>query len=105
MLGLGNFYYELSVQVVQVCLATRAENGGLISFKELHATLTKFRGSQVRMYSACGVFDMWSLAKTAHFLLLICGSTSDVGAGNFLCGPQHRHCEAKETRVLLFFKA
>ena len=36
MLGLGDFYYELGVQVVEVCLATREENGGLIGLSELH---------------------------------------------------------------------
>ncbi|XP_064401751.1 vacuolar-sorting protein SNF8-like [Halichondria panicea] len=34
-LGVGDFYYELGVQVVEICLATRDRNGGLISFDEL----------------------------------------------------------------------
>jgi len=35
LLGLGDFYFELSVQVLDVCLATRASNGGLIEMREV----------------------------------------------------------------------
>ena len=28
MLGVGDFYYELGVQIVEVCLATSHRNGG-----------------------------------------------------------------------------
>lgn len=30
VLGVGDFYYELGVQIVDVCMATRPVNGGLI---------------------------------------------------------------------------
>ncbi|KAH1197471.1 Vacuolar protein sorting-associated protein 22 1 [Glycine soja] len=35
LLGLGDFYYELGVQIVDICLATRVHNGGLIDLQEL----------------------------------------------------------------------
>lgn len=35
LLGIGDFYYELGVQIVDICLATRPHNGGLISLEEL----------------------------------------------------------------------
>lgn len=35
LLGVGDFYYELGVQIVQICLATRQVNGGIISLTEL----------------------------------------------------------------------
>jgi len=35
LLGLGDFYFELSVQVVDVCLASRERNGGLIEMQEV----------------------------------------------------------------------
>ncbi|GFP82755.1 vacuolar protein sorting-associated protein 22 homolog 1 [Phtheirospermum japonicum] len=35
LLGIGDFYYELGVQIVDICLATRPQNGGLISLEEL----------------------------------------------------------------------
>ena len=30
MLGVGDFYYELGVQIIEVCLATSHRNGGMI---------------------------------------------------------------------------
>jgi len=44
MLGLGDFYYELAVQLIQLCLALREENGGLISLNDLHKELSRRRG-------------------------------------------------------------
>ncbi|XP_004294366.1 PREDICTED: vacuolar protein sorting-associated protein 22 homolog 1 [Fragaria vesca subsp. vesca] len=35
LLGIGDFYYELGVQIVDICLATRPHNGGLINLQEL----------------------------------------------------------------------
>lgn len=45
LLGIGDFYYELSVQIVEVCLATNYKNGGLIGLDELRTRLVKARGS------------------------------------------------------------
>jgi len=44
LLGLGDFYYELGVQIVEACLATRPYNGGLIPLRELTALVQKRRG-------------------------------------------------------------
>ncbi|CAI0379908.1 unnamed protein product [Linum tenue] len=35
LLGIGDFYYELGVQIVEICLNTRPHNGGLINLQEL----------------------------------------------------------------------
>ena len=35
LLGFGDFYYELGVQVVEGCLSTRPMNGGLIDLAAL----------------------------------------------------------------------
>ena len=35
VLGFGDFYYELGVQIVEACLATRSLNGGLMEMKPL----------------------------------------------------------------------
>mmetsp|Transcript_67635 Transcript_67635/g.159366 ORF Transcript_67635/g.159366 Transcript_67635/m.159366 type:complete len:212 (-) Transcript_67635:18-653(-) len=43
-LGVGDFYYELGVQVVQVCLATRSANGGLCDLDDVVDGLRKIRG-------------------------------------------------------------
>ncbi|KAK4886246.1 hypothetical protein RN001_002517 [Aquatica leii] len=44
VLGIGDFYYELAVQIVEVCLSTTYKNGGLISLSELRSRLIKARG-------------------------------------------------------------
>ncbi len=33
VLGVGNFYFELGVQIVDVCMSTRSANGGLIDMQ------------------------------------------------------------------------
>ncbi|MCO5588776.1 hypothetical protein L7F22_042735 [Adiantum nelumboides] len=43
LLGIGDFYYELGVQIVDICLATRSYNGGLIDLEELCSLLSKKR--------------------------------------------------------------
>ncbi len=43
-LGLGDFYYGLVVQAISLCLATRDENGGLVSLNDLHSALERRRG-------------------------------------------------------------
>ncbi|KAL3683962.1 hypothetical protein R1sor_001984 [Riccia sorocarpa] len=43
LLGIGDFYYELGVQIVDVCLATRPHNGGLMDLEELRGHLMKRR--------------------------------------------------------------
>jgi len=41
MLGVGDFYYELGIQIIEVCLATSHRNGGLFYyvFKETFFSL------------------------------------------------------------------
>ncbi|PIA58865.1 hypothetical protein AQUCO_00400010v1 [Aquilegia coerulea] len=43
LLGIGDFYYELGVQIVDICLATRSHNGGLINLQELCTLLCQRR--------------------------------------------------------------
>lgn len=51
MLGLGELYHELAVQVVEICRRTRGDNGGLISVSEIASLMNaknqRFGGSQV----------------------------------------------------------
>lgn len=35
LLGFGDFYYELSVKIMQICLRTRAINGGIMKVQDL----------------------------------------------------------------------
>lgn len=43
MLGVGDFYYELGVQIVEVCLATCHRNGGILKLEDLRKLLIKSR--------------------------------------------------------------
>ncbi|KAJ7963845.1 Vacuolar protein sorting-associated protein [Quillaja saponaria] len=45
LLGIGDFYYELGVQIVEICLATRPHNGGLVNLQELCNMLHQRRKS------------------------------------------------------------
>lgn len=44
MLGLGEMVYEISVQVVDVCISTRGSNGGMIELGELTSRINRMRG-------------------------------------------------------------
>jgi len=44
LLGVGDFYYELGIQIIDVCLSTRGRNGGLVELGELKRQLIKMRG-------------------------------------------------------------
>ncbi|CCM02149.1 uncharacterized protein FIBRA_04227 [Fibroporia radiculosa] len=44
ILNLGDWQYELGVQIVDVCVSTRERNGGLIEMSELVRLVSKLRG-------------------------------------------------------------
>ncbi|ETN62382.1 ESCRT-II complex subunit VPS22 [Anopheles darlingi] len=46
VLGMGDFYYELSVQVVEVCLAHNHTTGGVMELEELRNKLVAARGKR-----------------------------------------------------------
>jgi ESCRT-II complex subunit VPS22 len=41
LLGMGDFYHELAVQVAEVCLASRSKNGGIMSVTQVQSILQK----------------------------------------------------------------
>lgn len=43
MLGVGDFYYEVGVQVVELCVATSHRNGGVLSLEEVQRRLNSRR--------------------------------------------------------------
>eukprot|EP01130_Rhizamoeba_saxonica_P005449 TRINITY_DN2181_c0_g1_i3.p1 TRINITY_DN2181_c0_g1~~TRINITY_DN2181_c0_g1_i3.p1 ORF type:complete len:212 (+),score=47.16 TRINITY_DN2181_c0_g1_i3:404-1039(+) len=45
LLGVGDFYYELGVQIVEICIHTRPLNGGLIGVESVLKDLQKKRSS------------------------------------------------------------
>ncbi|KAF9244657.1 EAP30/Vps36 family-domain-containing protein [Melanogaster broomeanus] len=44
MLGMGDWQYELGVQIVDLCVSTRERNGGVIEMGELVRMVSKLRG-------------------------------------------------------------
>jgi len=42
-LGVGDFYYELGVQIIEICMASSHRNGGIISLEELRQRLVRSR--------------------------------------------------------------
>eukprot|EP00736_Rhodelphis_marinus_P003777 Rmarinus@m.6522 len=48
LLGVGDFYYELAVQAVEVCLTMRPKTGGLIECSHLRAILERTRGPRAQ---------------------------------------------------------
>jgi len=48
LLGVGDFYYELAVQILEVCLSTSHRNGGLMVVEELHERVLKSRRAAKR---------------------------------------------------------
>lgn len=45
LLGFGDFYYELGVQAVEACWATRPHNGGMMELAALLRYVNRRRGS------------------------------------------------------------
>lgn len=43
LLGIGDFYFELGVQLIEICMKTRNQNGGLIELGELVNRATRMR--------------------------------------------------------------
>jgi len=43
MLGVGDFYYELGVQVIEICVATSHRNGGVVAVEEILKRLNQRR--------------------------------------------------------------
>ncbi|KAK1584235.1 hypothetical protein Q3G72_031066 [Acer saccharum] len=63
LLGIGDFYYEIGVQIVDICLATRAHNGGLINLQELCKLLHQ-RRKKVHFFQVLGSgFEVISVGK------------------------------------------
>lgn len=58
-LGIGEFYYELSVKVAEVCLASRSRNGGIIKVSEVREILAK-RGTKFRFADSQKKSDTYS---------------------------------------------
>ena len=48
VLGVGDFYYEIAIQIVNICIALRSKNGGFLEEAECLAYLKKIRSSKAQ---------------------------------------------------------
>ncbi|XP_050525118.1 vacuolar-sorting protein SNF8 isoform X1 [Daktulosphaira vitifoliae] len=62
VLGIGDFYYELAIQIVEVCIATSYKNGGIILLDELRERLVKARGRN-RQHQEITIDDLLCATK------------------------------------------
>ncbi len=53
LLGVGDYYYELAVRTIEVCVATRPINGGFIALDELVRSLRTKRTAYIEKISKC----------------------------------------------------
>jgi len=76
MLGVGDFYYELAVQIIEICMHTRERNGGLIDINELCEYLIKKRGKNAQSISVDDIERASKKLKTlgSGFQLLSVGN-------------------------------
>ncbi|KAJ1678746.1 ESCRT II complex subunit Dot2 [Spiromyces aspiralis] len=45
LLGVGDFYCELGIQIIEICMATRPMNGGVVELGELKRRIDRKRGN------------------------------------------------------------
>jgi len=70
VLGVGDFYYEVAVQVVEICLRTRASNGGLIYVREMRDRLQAIRKQKLSEYATCHTMMHCEALRGASWLTL-----------------------------------
>ena len=50
MLGVGDFYYELGVQIIEVCMATNHRNGGMLILLLFVLWITVYRYASYNVF-------------------------------------------------------
>lgn len=66
ILGVGEFYFELAVKIIQICVSTRTSNGGLMSCREL---LLKLRNTKsVGQGHELSMDDIYKAVEKLHVL-------------------------------------
>ncbi|EDW67713.1 vacuolar-sorting protein SNF8 [Drosophila virilis] len=98
VLGMGDFYYELSVQVVEVCLAANHKTGGLMELDELRRRLIAARG-QSAVHQEITKEDILMAAKK----LIIFGNgfvVHKLGKGKYMVQSIPGELSMEETNIL-----
>lgn len=72
MLGVGDFYYELGVQIVELCVATSHRNGGVISLEEILGKLNHRRKPDNQISVLVSSFFISLISEGRAFNVFIC---------------------------------
>ncbi|SAM00225.1 hypothetical protein [Absidia glauca] len=64
MLGVGDFYYELGIQIIEACMHTRSRDGGLTELQDLTKRLDRMRGKEGRKHQVIIEDDIIRAIKT-----------------------------------------
>nr|WVH01931.1 RNA polymerase II transcription factor complex subunit [Naematelia aurantialba] len=88
-LGLGEWQYELAVQVVDVCISTRARNGGMIAVDELVRRVTAMRsggGGESEAEAAGGMVASEDVLRSLALLRPLCAgyATQNIGGTTYV---------------------
>lgn len=77
-LGIGDYYYELGVAIIEVCLASRDSNGGMIELQTLLSHVNKRRGkarepasshdilTAIKRLSVLGAYEILSIGSKRY---------------------------------------
>lgn len=97
MLGLGDWQYELGVQIVDVCISTRERNGGLIEMGELIRLVSKLRG-----VAGGDVITEDDVMRSIRTLKPLCAGYEviDVGGGKKMVRSVPKELDADQAAVL-----
>ena len=60
--NVNDFYYELAIQITNICIALRPKNGGFLEESECHRLLNKLRGDKAQHV------DIEDISKALHSL-------------------------------------
>lgn len=81
LLGMGDWQYELGVQIVDICVGKRDQNGGMIEMEELVRLLNKLRGIPTTDPNSSGKTSQDTGAVTEDDVLRSIKTLKPLGAG------------------------
>ncbi|KAG1728069.1 EAP30/Vps36 family-domain-containing protein [Suillus paluster] len=98
MLGMGDWQYELGVQIVDVCVSTRERNGGVIEMGELVCMVSKLRNGE----DASGVITEEDVIRSIKTLQPLGAGYEvlDVGGGKKMVRSVVKELDADQAVVL-----
>lgn len=65
LLGVGDYYYELGVRIIEICVKSREINGGLLELNELLDALRRSRITYTEAVSTCVIISVFQLLLLA----------------------------------------